>query len=210
MRRNCRRASVVTLGTASLSALTLMFPTGLATAAPEAAGASSSRSGWTTLPSYATWVSDVTAATRKTGAHLDDRLPDPSKKTAIVLDIDNTALESTYAKNSSPIPATDPVLAVAKQAKKDGAAVFFVTARGESLRSSTTRNLQAAGYPIDGLYLRPSGTSDSLQTYKTRQRIKIEGQGYTIVANIGNNTTDINGGHAEHTTKLPDYNGLLP
>lgn len=33
--------------------------------------------------------------------------------------------------------------------------------------------------------------------------------GYTIVANIGNNWTDPNGGYAQAAFKLPDYNGLL-
>ena len=45
--------------------------------------------------------------------------------------------------------------------------------------------------------------------YKTAKRAEIEAKGYTIVANVGNNTTDLVGGHAERTFKLPDYNGEL-
>ncbi|MFC8859492.1 HAD family acid phosphatase, partial [[Kitasatospora] papulosa] len=48
-----------------------------------------------------------------------------------------------------------------------------------------------------------------VSAYKTEQRAKIEGKGYTIIANIGNNTTDLVGGHAERTFKLPDYGGKL-
>ena len=48
-----------------------------------------------------------------------------------------------------------------------------------------------------------------LQRYKTAKRIEIEQQGYTIVASIGNSATDLAGGHAERTFKLPDYNGAL-
>jgi len=40
-------------------------------------------------------------------------------------------------------------------------------------------------------------------------RISVEQAGYTFVANIGNNLTDLNGGHAERTFNLPDYNGTL-
>jgi predicted secreted acid phosphatase len=196
MRRTARRTVVV-----ASSFVVLLIP---------ALGSSGCTSRTSDFPSHRTWVSDVTEVTRTTGTHLADRLPDSSEKTAIVLDIDNTALESAYATVAGAVPATAPVLAIAKQAKRDGAAVFFVSARDESFRVSTQANLESVGYPVDGLFLRPSGTTDSLQTYKTRQRIRIEQSGYTIVANIGNNTTDLAGGHAEHTTKLPDYDGLLP
>ncbi|WP_346197467.1 HAD family acid phosphatase [Couchioplanes caeruleus] len=47
------------------------------------------------------------------------------------------------------------------------------------------------------------------QTLKTNARIAIERRGYTIVASIGNSATDLGGGHAERTFKLPDYNGQL-
>ena len=200
MRRTARRTVVV-----ASSFVVLLIPA-LGTSA-----CTSRTSDFTSdFPSHRTWVSDVAEVTRATGTHLADRLPDSSGKTAIVLDIDNTALESAYATVAGTVPATAPVLAIAKQAKRDGAAVFFVSARDESFRVSTQANLESVGYPVDGLFLRPSDTTDSLQTYKTRQRIRIEQSGYTIVANIGNNTTDLAGGHAEHTTKLPDYDGLLP
>lgn len=199
MRRTPRRTAV-----AACSAVALLVPTVGVTSC------TSNTSHTSGAPSYRTWIGDVATVTRATGTHLADRLPDPSEKTAIVLDIDNTALESSYARIAGAVPATAPVLALAQQAKKDGAAVFFVSARGESSRVATQANLESVGYPVDGLYLWPGNTSDSLQAYKTRQRIRIEQSGYTIVANIGNNTTDLAGGHAEHTTKLPDYDGLLP
>ena len=45
--------------------------------------------------------------------------------------------------------------------------------------------------------------------YNTAQRADIESKGYTIIANIGNSATDLSGGHAEKTYKLPDYDGQL-
>jgi hypothetical protein len=57
--------------------------------------------------------------------------------------------------------------------------------------------------------MRPLFNFDPVQTNKTKARAAIEAQGYTIVANIGNNTTDLDGGYAERTFKLPDYNGAL-
>jgi hypothetical protein len=47
------------------------------------------------------------------------------------------------------------------------------------------------------------------QALKTAARTAIENRGYTIVANIGNSVSDLAGGHAERTFKLPDYDGQL-
>lgn len=162
----------------------------------------------TALPSYSTWIADVTAVTDQASAYLATRLPDRNIKAAIVLDIDNTALESEY-KGGIITPATAPVLAVAKQAQAAGAAVIFVTARPEIIKALTKENLKQVGYPNDGLYMRGTFDFSSDQTLKTNARVKIEQAGYTIVANIGNNTTDLDGGHAERTFKLPDYSGQL-
>jgi predicted secreted acid phosphatase len=161
-----------------------------------------------TLPSFDTWIADVTAVTNQASAYLTTRLPDKSIKPAVVLDIDNTALAAAY-KGGVIIPATAPVLAIAKQAHDAGAAVIFVTARPEIIKALTKENLKQVGYPNDGLYLRGTLDFSSAQTLKTNARIKIEKAGYTIVANIGNNTTDLDGGHAERTFKLPDYSGQL-
>ena len=161
-----------------------------------------------TLPSYETWIADVTAVTDTAKAYLSTRLPDKSIKAAIVLDIDNTALESTYHPDPF-APATPPVLALAKQAEAAGATVFFVTNRPDIIELWTEGNLSSVGYEWGGLYLRPTFSSDPAETIKTNAHIAIEGLGYTIVANVGNSTTDLVGGHAERTFKLPDYDGLL-
>ena len=160
------------------------------------------------LPPRNTWIQDVTAVTDHASAYLETRLPDRSIKPAIVLDIDNTALETTYTGGIT-IPATPPVLALAQQAHAAGAAVIFVTARSEIIRPYTEANLDEVGHPNDGLYLRGVLDSSSNQTLKTNARIAIEKAGYTIVASIGNNDSDLGGGHAERTFKLPDYDGRL-
>jgi predicted secreted acid phosphatase len=161
-----------------------------------------------TLPSYSTWIADVTAVTTQASSYLATRLPDKTIKPAIVLDIDNTSLESEY-KGGIITPATAPVLAIANQAHAAGAAVIFVTARPEIIKALIKENLKQVGYPNDGMYLRATFDFSSDQTLKTNARIKIEKAGYTIVANLGNNTTDLDGGHAERTFKLPDYDGQL-
>ncbi|HEX8346077.1 MAG TPA: HAD family acid phosphatase, partial [Actinoplanes sp.] len=84
-----------------------------------------------------------------------------------------------------------------------------VTARPEILKAGTEANLRAVGYRYAGLYMRPTFNFDDNQTLKTNARIAIERRGYTIVANVGNSATDLGGGHAERTFKLPDYDGQL-
>ncbi|GAA2706347.1 HAD family acid phosphatase [Actinoplanes palleronii] len=157
------------------------------------------------LPSYEIWLSDVAAVTDVAAGYLGGRLPDSGVRAAIVLDIDNTALQSKY----KPYDATPGVLALAKQARAAGAAVFFVTARPEIIEPVTALNLKAVGYVWTDLYTRATFDFSSNQTLKTNARIDIERRGYTIVANVGNSATDLGGGHAERTFKLPDYDGQL-
>jgi putative acid phosphatase of HAD superfamily subfamily IIIB len=157
------------------------------------------------LPSYETWLADVKIVTDQASAYLGTRLPASGIKPAIVLDIDNTALQSKY----KPYDATPTVLALAKQAKAAGAAIFFVTARPGIIEAVTAINLSAVGYSWTDIYTRPTFNFDDNQTLKTKARTDIESRGYTIVANIGNSATDLGGGHAERTFKLPDYDGRL-
>jgi hypothetical protein len=191
MRSGLRRGAV-----AAAAILTLVAP---ATAVQGAAAA---------LPSYETWIADVTVVADAAESYLATRLPDPRVRAAIVLDIDNTALVDEYS-DSLLLPATAPILEVARQAKAAGAAVFFVTNRPEIIEPWTEYNLDEAEYPVDGLYTRPTFDFQPVESLKTNARIAIERRGYTIVANIGNNDTDLVGGHAERTFKLPDYNGQL-
>jgi hypothetical protein len=191
MRSGLRRGAV-----AAAAILTLVAP---ATAAQGAAAA---------LPWYETWIADVTVVADAAESYLAARLPDPRVRAAIVLDIDNTALVDEYS-DSLLLPATAPILEVARQAEAAGAAVFFVTNRPEIIEPWTEYNLDEAEYPVDGLYTRPTFDFQPVESLKTNARIAIERRGYTIVANIGNNDTDLVGGHAERTFKLPDYNGQL-
>ncbi|WP_067548117.1 HAD family acid phosphatase [Nocardia crassostreae] len=172
---------------------------------------SSSLSGGGELPSYAQWIADVTVVAEQARAYLETRLPSGGNP-AIVFDIDNTTLETQY--NPSPItPAIPVMLQLAKWADGQGAAIIFVTGRPALMNLYTQLNLSAVGYPVEKLYGSPlttlSAGSAGLEEYKTASRIDIESDGYTIVANIGNSASDLAGGHAERTFKLPDYDGAL-
>lgn len=164
----------------------------------------------TELPPYEIWQADVTAALADAGSYLEGRVALSAANTAIVLDIDNTALASAYAPGQFDFqyPANPPVFALAKRAHELGVAVMFVTGRPENYRMLTQINLATVGYPVDKLVMRQSSFG-TLGQYKSAARADIEKLGYTIIINVGNNTTDIEGGHAERAYKLPDYDGLL-
>ncbi|MFE9682584.1 HAD family acid phosphatase [Streptomyces sp. NPDC002701] len=160
---------------------------------------------------YDTWQRDCRAVMATALPYLKERIADGSagEKQAVVLDIDNTALETDFGF-SYPSPANAPVLDVAKYAQDHGVALFFVTARPGIIKSVTDYNLKHAGYRVSGLHVRSFvDLFVNVADYKTAQRKAIEAKGYTIIANIGNSATDLSGGHAEKTYKLPDYDGQL-
>jgi predicted secreted acid phosphatase len=99
-----------------------------------------------------------------------------------------------------------PTLDVFNTAKADGAAVFFITGRDESQRAATERNLADVGYVgFRQLIMEPVGAHfDSAADFKAPQRAKIEQQGYTIIANLGDQPSDLAGGSAEQTYLLPN------
>jgi predicted secreted acid phosphatase len=197
-----RRAAVSTASAAALVAL----------AVPAEAATTTARASTTAADvDYATWQTDCQAVMNQALPYLKTRIaaPGPGEKRAIVFDIDNTTLETDFGF-SYPQPANKPVLEVAKYAQEHGVSLFFVTARPGIIASATDYNLKHVGYRVDGLYVR--GFIDlfkDVAAYKTAQRADIENKGYTIIANIGNSATDLSGGHAEKTFKLPDYDGQL-
>ncbi len=148
-------------------------------------------------------------------------------KLALVLDIDDTSLltwgqvkKSQFAYNpvewaawakQAKAPAIKPILALFNQAKKQNIAIFFITGRVEQLKNATVENLKRAGYKgWMGLYLKPSGTNGFVENYKTALRKKLQEQGYRIIINVGDQESDLIGGYADHTFKLPNPCYYIP
>ncbi|WP_351235140.1 HAD family acid phosphatase [Streptomyces sp. NPDC002133] len=197
-------AAALTMATPAASAATPTVPAGEPRAAATAAQ--------TADVDYATWQRDVAAVVAVARPYIEQRTAQTSgERQAIVLDIDNTSLETDFHHFwELPTPAVAPVRDLARFADSRGVAIFFVTARPGIIYSLTDWNLKRAGYPVDGLYVRDlPDLFQEVGTYKTEKRAEIEAKGYKIIANIGNNTSDLVGGHAERTFKLPDYDGQL-
>ena len=196
-----RRTATVAVTATALATLTV----------PAEAATTASTTAATATVDYTTWQTDCQTVMNQALPYLKQRIAatKPGEKQAIVFDIDNTTLETDFGF-SWPQPANKPVLAAAKYAQEHGVSLFFVTARPGIIYLPTEYNLEHDGYDVDGLYVR--GLLDlfkDVAAYKTAQRTAIENKGYTIIANIGNSATDLSGGHAEKTFKLPDYDGQL-
>ncbi len=105
-----------------------------------------------------------------------------------------------------------PTLKLYREARRFGMAVFFITGRPGSLRAATERNLRAAGYDgWNALTMKSGGyRTESVIAYKTAARRAITAQGYTIVLNMGDQLSDLSGGYAERTFKVPNPFYFIP
>ena len=103
-------------------------------------------------------------------------------------------------------PAIVPTLTLFRQARALNIAVFFITGRPELQRAGTEQNLRNAGYEgYSGLYMVPEGRHyPSAADFKAPVRAAIEAAGYTIITNMGDQPSDLAGGHAEKTFLLPN------
>jgi predicted secreted acid phosphatase len=160
----------------------------------------------------------------KAGKYLAKRVAKPLKegeKRAIVFDIDETTLTNLshiMAQDFGYVPpvwrnwvetgqgrAIVPVQLVYDIAVQNKVAVFFITARPEAERAVTERNLRQVGYATwEKVYFQPDKSEQSAARYKTATRKQITQDGYTIIANIGDQDSDLKGGFAERTFKLPN------
>jgi acid phosphatase len=186
----------------------------------------------TTYHDNGTYARDLEAVVSEAGTWLSRRAPQVSRP-ALVLDIDDTSLSNWEVIRAddfgrviggpcSALPegpcgwaawdlrADDPVIAptlrLFREARALGVTVLFITGRPEAQRAATERNLHAAGY--DGyaqLYMVPDGARyASAATFKAPLRAQIERSGYTIIANMGDQPSDLEGGHAERVFLLPN------
>jgi predicted secreted acid phosphatase len=105
-----------------------------------------------------------------------------------------------------------PTLRLYRKARQYKMAVFFITGRPGALREATQRNLRAAGYDEwNGLLMKSGGyRTESVITFKTAARRAIAAQGYAIVLNMGDQESDLAGGYAERTFKVPNPFYYIP
>ena len=178
-------------------------------------------------------VTEVIAAAQR---WLEERAK-TAERPAIVLDIDETSLSNwpAYRLNGwgrvveggcdlqlgpcglrawqalGQSKAITPTLALARRARELGVAVFFISGRPSNLQEATERNLREQGYEWSGVILIPQGVQfTSAVDFKAPERRKIAERGYTIILSLGDQESDLKGGYAERTFKLPNPVYYLP
>jgi hypothetical protein len=137
-------------------------------------------------------------------------------------------------------PAVPGMVDLATTAEREGYAIFFLTGRPQAQEAATLGNLTADGVGVDAGYPKPTGLRDGedglftkpaladypdyLKTacagdpggacttihYKSATRAHIESLGYDLVANFGDQYSDLKGGHADKTFKVPNPSYYLP
>ncbi len=137
--------------------------------------------------------------------------------------------------NAQLFPATPGMVAMVTKAAAEGYAIFFITGRPTSQADATLGNLGTDGIGVDAGYPDPvalftkpavvdypdylntacaveiaAGHSCTTIHYKTATRAYIESMGYEIVASFGDQYSDLTGGYADRTFKMPNPNYYLP
>lgn len=170
---------------------------------------------------------DIAAVAAQARTWIERRAPRGGAKLAIVFDLDETLFsnwpeiqrlsfgndDERYATwmESARCPAIEPVCELYRTARRLGLSVLLITGRTERFRAATARNLRAIGCgEYAALVCAPDDYQGTAERFKTSERARFEAQGYTIVANIGDQASDLAGGHAERTFKLPDPFYLTP
>jgi predicted secreted acid phosphatase len=142
-------------------------------------------------------------------------------KLAIVFDIDETTLSNLrhiQANDYCYVPkvwnawvaegqatAIFPVQAVYQTAVNGHIDIFFITGRSPSSAAATERNLHQVGYETwTRVIYKPDDFAESTRAFKIDARRKLTAEGYLIIANIGDQHSDLIGGYAEKTFKLPN------
>ena len=136
-------------------------------------------------------------------------------------------LQNTWVQEQR-FPATPGMVSFVDQAVKLGYTVFGVTGRNDDQKTATLANLTKVGYgtnfTADKFYTKWTGVGASQQPsyitcatvkcttveYKAGTRAHIEALGYTIVLNVGDQWSDLMGGHAKKVLKLPNPTYYLP
>ena len=178
------------------------------------------------------YAEDIAAVAADARGYVERRAHEV-KNPAIVLDIDETSLTNwpniaaddfgfisggtCTLKPSEPCgfdawvnkgtaEAITPTRILFNAAKANDVAVFFITGRRERVRDITIQNLVHAGFRgWHRLILRANDdTQRTVEDFKTEQRSRVAAEGYTIIANMGDQMSDINGGFAECGFKLPN------
>lgn len=184
------------------------------------------------------YVEDIAAVFAGAQMYVERRAAEVEKP-AVVLDIDETSLSNwqnldlddfgfiakgpcpkrpgfacgfaSYIASETSAPI-EPARKFFDAVRAKQVAVFFITGRRDSQRKATVTNLRLAGFRgWTRLATRPDDDkTPSIVPFKSGERAKIAKQGYTVIATIGDQNSDLAGGSAECGFKLPNPFYFIP
>jgi 5'-nucleotidase (lipoprotein e(P4) family) len=169
--------------------------------------------------------SDVTAQiAAEAKAALERRVAarERDEKLALVLDIDETVLSNleqlegsgfcfvredwnAWVERGEPPPIAG-ALELIDYARAHDVAVVLITGRHEPQREATERALRRAGVSQwDRLILREQADLEvDAAEFKSGRRAALEAEGYVIALALGDQQSDLDGGHVEQTMLMPN------
>lgn len=115
--------------------------------------------------------------------------------------------------------AVPGMVAFAAAAKNSGCRVIVLSGRPASQAPDTVENLKAVGYPTVRYFGRPTtappryltcGMPSTTEQFKTLTRAHLVRAGLRIVANVGDQSSDLAGGDAERDIRLPNRMYTIP
>lgn len=129
------------------------------------------------------------------------RLTRDGQRLAVVLDIDETALLNKAGR----VHRNVIIHAFYTELRRLGVEVFFVTARPEQYRAHTLSQLRRLEYDAHaGLFMMPDAGQDPAAFKRNVRRRLVEQGGYRVLANVGDQWTDMSGGYYDMGIKLPE------
>jgi predicted secreted acid phosphatase len=175
------------------------------------------------------WDAAIICEVERSKKLLMDYKPAAGEKPAVVFDVDDTALSNwkfidisdfgyhhgryKVWENSARDSAIKPVQELYVLAREKGFAIFFITGRREVQRDPMERNLRDVGFAEwEGVFLKPMDYHGGhAKDFKSKWRAHIEGMGYKIVLNIGDQQSDLDGNpHAVYDIKIANPAYFIP
>ena len=172
---------------------------------------------------------DVADQARKTIRAWKRQHPDAAKP-AVIFDVDDTMLNNyvEYSTNDPAFsynperdtqfvldckaPANVPVRRLFRQLQSAGFRIGIITGRPQDQRSATRDCLRQRGYPQwNKLITRTDATSSlSSARFKAKARKSLQGNGWTIVASVGDQVSDMSYGRMKYGFLMPNPMYYLP
>jgi predicted secreted acid phosphatase len=175
------------------------------------------------------WETAIKCEVEKAKKLLASYKPAADERPAVIFDIDETSLSNweminitdfgylhgAYKlwENSARDLAVKPIQELYLFAREKGFSIFFISGRREVQRASTEQNLRHVGFDEwEGTFFKPMDYyGGHAMEFKSKWRAHIQSLGYTIVLNIGDQQSDLDGDpHAIYDVKIANPAYFIP